>query len=69
MKYYDCEILYHPGKANVVVDALSRRGHWNVSTLHTIEIPLHKEIMNAGIELVTGSLANITLQSSILEQI
>ncbi|KAL8104588.1 hypothetical protein AgCh_028706 [Apium graveolens] len=25
IKDYDCEILYHPGKANVVVDALSRK--------------------------------------------
>ena len=25
VKYYDCEILYHPGKANVMVDALSRK--------------------------------------------
>ena len=25
VKNYDCEILYHPGKANVVVDALSRK--------------------------------------------
>jgi hypothetical protein len=25
IKDYDCEILYHPGKENVVVDALSRK--------------------------------------------
>ena len=27
MKDYDFELAYHPGKANVVVDALSRRSH------------------------------------------
>ena len=25
VKDYDCEILYHPGKANVVTDPLSRK--------------------------------------------
>ena len=25
LKDYDCDILYHPGKANMVADALSRK--------------------------------------------
>ena len=25
LKDYDCDILYHPGKANVVADTLSRK--------------------------------------------
>jgi hypothetical protein len=29
MKDYELELHYHPGKANVVVDALSRKVHCN----------------------------------------
>ena len=33
VKDYDCEIQYHPGKANSVADALSRKGEGRVMTM------------------------------------
>ncbi|KAJ1684802.1 hypothetical protein LUZ63_016192 [Rhynchospora breviuscula] len=35
MKDYDMELVYHPGKSNVVADALSRKNHGNLATLIT----------------------------------
>jgi len=32
IKDYDLEVHYHPGKANVVADALSRKSHCNYLT-------------------------------------
>ncbi|GKG01815.1 hypothetical protein Tco_0306520 [Tanacetum coccineum] len=51
---YDCEIRYHPGKANVVVDALSRK-EWNKplqvrALVMTISLNLPKQILNAQTE-------------------
>nr|GEW19197.1 putative reverse transcriptase domain-containing protein [Tanacetum cinerariifolium] len=51
---YDCDICYHPGKANVVADALSRKER--VETLRvralvmTIGLDLPKQILEAQIE-------------------
>nr|GFC28437.1 retrotransposon protein, putative, Ty3-gypsy subclass [Tanacetum cinerariifolium] len=47
---YDCEIRYHPGKANVVVDALSRKEREPLrvrALVMTIGLDLPKLIMNA----------------------
>nr|GFA86377.1 putative reverse transcriptase domain-containing protein [Tanacetum cinerariifolium] len=50
---YDCEIRYHPGKANVVVDALSRKGREPLrvrALVMTIGLDLPKQILNAQTE-------------------
>ena len=35
---YDCEIRNHPGKANVVADALSRKSHLSSTLLHSVHV-------------------------------
>ncbi|GJY36990.1 putative reverse transcriptase domain-containing protein [Tanacetum coccineum] len=50
---YDCEIRYHPGKENVVADALSRKEReplWVRSLVMTIGLDLPKQILEAQTE-------------------
>ncbi|GKD61017.1 hypothetical protein Tco_1298526, partial [Tanacetum coccineum] len=51
---YDCDIRYHPGKANIVVDALSRKELIEPlrvrALVMTIGLDLPKQILEAQIE-------------------
>ncbi|CAA0825701.1 Uncharacterized mitochondrial protein AtMg00860, partial [Striga hermonthica] len=50
VKDYDCTISYHPGKANVVVDALSRRSYGQLSCLFTGQDVLLREFERLQLE-------------------
>ncbi|KAL0552057.1 hypothetical protein IC582_011150 [Cucumis melo] len=72
MKDYDCEIQYHPGKANVVVDALSRKVAHS-AVLITKQAPLLRDFERAEIVVsvgeVTSQLAQLSVQLTLRQRI
>ncbi|KAA0047195.1 pol protein [Cucumis melo var. makuwa] len=72
VKDYDCEILYHPGKANVVADAVSRKVS-HLAALITRQAPLHQNLERAEIAVSVGAvtmrLAQLTVQPTLRQRI
>jgi hypothetical protein len=70
IKYYDLEVHYHPRKANVVADALSRKNYCNCLTVKPMDRSLCHELEKLNIEIVQqGQLTNVTVESTIKDQI
>jgi hypothetical protein len=66
IKDYDLEAHYHPGKANIVVDAISRKNHCNYLTVKPMDHSLHHELERLNIEIVQqGRLTNVIIESTI----
>jgi hypothetical protein len=54
IKDYDCVIDYHPSKANVVVDALSRKGKTVMNDMDIKEQGSIMELKKMGLRLSVG---------------
>ncbi|KAL5556871.1 hypothetical protein UlMin_039107 [Ulmus minor] len=67
VKDYDCEILYHPGKANRVADALSRRTPAALMSIQALPKALQEDVQKLELELIMGQMSTLTLQPTIFE--
>ncbi|CAA0830254.1 Uncharacterized mitochondrial protein AtMg00860, partial [Striga hermonthica] len=75
VKDYDCTISYHPRKANVVADALSRRSYGKLSCLFTEQDVLLREFERLQLEVVEppstarGMLTSLVVGPTLRERI
>jgi hypothetical protein len=70
IKDYDLGIHYHPGKVNVVADALSQEPCSLNALPKTSQQTLCEEFKKFGLELVShGFLANLEVQPTLFDQI
>ena len=76
LKDYDCTILYHPDKANVITDALSRKSMGSLAHITIQKRYMVREVrnfINEGVVLsVTNTetmLAHVQVQSSLVEEV
>ena len=51
IKDYELVIEYHPGKANVVADALSQKSSTSLSYIRTAYVPILMEMRTLGLDL------------------
>nr|GEZ82805.1 reverse transcriptase domain-containing protein [Tanacetum cinerariifolium] len=65
---YDCEIRYHPGKANVVADALSRKEREKPLRVRSLVLTDHKDSMQQILEAQVESIKKGNVQKEDLRR-
>jgi hypothetical protein len=70
IKDYDLEVHYHPGKANVVANALSRKAHCHCLSIEIFSKTLYYQLRKFNLEIIPqGSLNLISIESTLLDRI
>ena len=70
IKDYDLEVHYHPGKANVVADALSRKVHCNCLLTDFYNETLCSEMRKLNLKIIPqGTLSHIRVEPTLHDQI
>jgi hypothetical protein len=70
IKEYDMSLQYHPGKANVVANALSRKGYVNGLTSGELPEELYEQFKDLKLEIVPeGFLASLEVQPKLIDKI
>jgi hypothetical protein len=70
IKDYDIEVYYHPGKANVIADALSRKAHCSCLSVETFSETLCWDMRKLNLEIIPqGSLNHIAVETTLKDSI
>jgi hypothetical protein len=70
IKNYDLEVHYHPGKANVVADAISRKAHCHYLSIETFNDTLCNQMRKLNLEIIPqGSLNLLSIESTLQDRI
>ncbi|GKD43450.1 hypothetical protein Tco_1268095 [Tanacetum coccineum] len=66
---YDCEIRYHPGKANVIADALSRKEQIKLLRVRALVMTLHQKLPSQILEAQTEVIKEENIKAENLQGI
>jgi hypothetical protein len=69
IKDYDLEVYYHPGKANVVADALSRKTHYHCLSIAAVSDTLCSQMEKLNLEIIPqGSLNLLSMENTLRDR-